>query len=127
MEMLPQLGDERTRCTERLGAPRTSQPLGDGLGLVQQYRSRLGPLTVLFVQERSVAFHLRYVTPQPHTAALRAALTELLAPEGRSRLLVDDEGWLLVAPGCSEAALQRFAYAVLSPERQAQLAAWAQG
>lgn len=94
---------------------------------MQRYPSCLGPLTVLFEQERSVAFHLRYATPQPHTAALRAALSELLAPQGSSRLLVDDEGWLLVAPGCSEVALQRFAAAVRSPERQAQLGAWAQG
>ncbi len=128
METIPQLGDSLRVCSHRLGQPTWRQALDGNAGLlVQQYPSRLGPLTILFAQERSVAFHLRYATPRPQTAALSVAVAQLAAGSGGTpRLLIDDAGWLLVALDCADAAVQAFARAVLSPERQAQLAAWEQ-
>jgi hypothetical protein len=126
METLPRLGDSSIACAARLGPSLVQRSPGcrDGLH-VQQYASRLGPLTVLFEHDRSVAFYLRYATPRPHTAELRAAVAQLAAASGGvQRLLIDDAGWFLVAATCSAAGFVRFARAVLPPARQAQLATW---
>jgi hypothetical protein len=125
MDTLPRLGDPAAAFA-RLG-PATRLATSRGFaGNIAQYASHLGPLTVLFEQGQAVALHLRYQTSTPHTAELRAQVKQLAVESGAVRLLVDDAGWFLVSPACSEAGQRQIQRVVLPAERLADLGAWEQ-
>ncbi len=79
---------------------------------------------MLFEEGHAVALHLQCQTPTPHTADLRAQVQQLAAVSGAVRLLIDDAGWFLVSPACSETGQHPLERAVIPAERLADLAAW---